>query len=57
MVIDVGIDPLLHSPWKCSGLTPRTLAVPICAVFRHPAVGTMAWDPQMYVGKPYSQPF
>lgn len=53
MVRDVGIDPLLHSTWKCSGLTPRTLAVSICAVFRLPAVGTVGWDPQMHVGKPY----
>lgn len=54
MVIDVGIDPLLHSPCKCSGLTPSTLAVSICTVFRLPTVGTVAWDPQMHVGKPYS---
>lgn len=57
MVIDVGIGPLLHSPWKCSGLTPSTLAVSICAVFRLPTVSTVVWDPQMHVGKHYSQYF
>lgn len=50
-MLDMGIDPLLHSSWKCSGVTLSTLAVSICAVFRLPAVGTVAWELQMHVAK------
>lgn len=40
MVIDVEIDPLMHFPWNCSGLTPGTL-VSIHSVFRLPTVDTV----------------
>lgn len=56
-MLDMGIDPLLHSSWKCSGVTLSTLAVSICAVFRLPAVGTVAWELQMHVAKAHSQYF
>lgn len=57
MAVEVGIDPQLHCPWKCAGLTPSMLVVSTCAVFRLLAVDTVAWDPQMHIEKPYSQYF
>jgi len=56
-VLYVGIDPLLHSAWKCSGIILSTLAVSMCAVFRLPAVVTVAWELQMHVGKARLQYF
>lgn len=56
MEIGVEIDPLMHFPWNCSGLTPGTL-VSIHSVFRLPTVDTVAWNAQMLAGKPCSQYF
>lgn len=50
MVIDVELDPLIHFPWKWSGLTPGTL-VSIHSVFRFPTVDTVDWNAEMLAAK------